>query len=125
MYILGISSFYHDSGVCFLKDGEIVYASQEERFSRIKNDSSFPTLAIVNGLEFLNITLLDIDEIVFYEKPFLKFERLISTYIINFPYGLKQFLKSMIVWGKEKLFQRKLINDHLNKILGPKKKNLK
>ena len=69
---------------------------------------------------------MDIDEIVFYEKPFLKFERLISTYIINFPYGLKQFLKSMIVWGKEKLFQRKLINDHLNKILGPKKKkNLK
>ena len=125
MYILGISSFYHDSGVCFLKDGEIVYASQEERFSRIKNDSSFPTLAIVNGLEFLNITLLDIDEIVFYEKPFLKFERLISTYIINFPYGLKQFLKSMIVWGKEKLFQRKLINDHLNKILGPKKKKFK
>ena len=122
MYILGISAFYHDSGACFLKDGEIVYASQEERFSRIKNDSSFPSLAIIDGLEFLDINLEEVSEIVFYEKPFLKFERLILTYIKNIPFGLSQFLKSMIVWGKEKLFQRKLINDHLNKILQSEKK---
>ena len=122
MYILGISAFYHDSGACFLKDGEIVYASQEERFSRIKNDSSFPSLAIIDGLEFLDINLEEVSEIVVYEKPFLKFERLILTYIKNIPFGLSQFLKSMIVWGKEKLFQRKLINDHLNKILQSEKK---
>lgn len=122
MYILGISAFYHDSGVCFIKDGEIMFASQEERFSRIKNDPSFPTMSIKNGLDYLGISLDQIDEIIFYEKPFLKFERLILTYIKNFPFGLKQFLKSMIVWGKEKLFQRKIIQDHLNQIFNSKLK---
>lgn len=123
MYILGISAFYHDSGVCFIKDGEIVFASQEERFSRIKNDSSFPSLAIKNGMDYLNINLEEIDEIIFYEKPFLKFERLILTYIKNFPFGLRQFLMSMVIWGKEKLFQRKIINDHLNQLSKNKLKN--
>jgi carbamoyltransferase len=106
MYILGISAFYHDSAVCFLKNGEIVFASQEERFSRIKNDASFPLKSIIAGLEFLNIELTDIDDVVFYEKPFIKFERLIFTYIKNFPYGFNQFLKSMLIWSKEKLFQK-------------------
>lgn len=122
MYILGISAFYHDSAVCFLKNGEIVFASQEERFSRVKNDSSFPLKSLIAGLEFLNIELTDIEEVVFYEKPFIKFERLILTYIKNFPYGFNQFLKSMLIWSKEKLFQKKLINDYLNEIKKGKKK---
>ena len=122
MYILGISAFYHDSAVCFLKNGEIVFASQEERFSRVKNDSSFPLKSLIAGLEFLNIELTDIEEVVFYEKPFIKFERLILTYIKNFPYGFNQFLKSMLIWSKEKLFQKKLINDYLNEIIKGKKK---
>jgi len=122
MYTLGISAFYHDSAICFLKNEEIVFASQEERFTRIKNDSSFPSKAIIAGLDFLEIKLTDIENIVFYEKPFVKFERLVLTYVKNFPYGISQFLKSMLIWSKEKLFQRKLINDYLNEILNEKKK---
>ena len=96
--ILGISAYFHDSAVTLVEDGEIIYASQEERFSRIKHDSRFPKLALKDLLKFRQIKLKEIDFIVFFEKPFLKFERLIETYLTFAPRGLKQFLFSMPVW---------------------------
>ena len=115
-YILGISSFYHDSGASLIKDGEIIACAQEERFTRKKHDSSFPTNSINFCLRFSNIHLRDVDYIVFYEKPFLKFERLLETYIAYFPWGLKSFIHSFPIWIKEKLFQKRLIIDELKKI---------
>ena len=88
--ILGISAFFHDSAVALLQNGEIKYASQEERFSRIKHDSSFPINALVDLLRFNNLKLSQIDYIVFFEKPFLKFERLVETYLA-FSKGLSNF----------------------------------
>ena len=82
--IIGISSFYHDSAVAYIKNGEIIYAAQEERFSRVKHDSSFPVNALKNLLKFNALNLNEIDYIVYYEKPFLKFERLIETYLAFF-----------------------------------------
>ena len=115
-YILGISAFYHDSSAALLKNGEIISAAQEERFTRIKHDSSFP----VNSLKFIlqqeSIELKDIDAIVFYEKPFLKFERLLETYIGFAPRGFVSFLSSMPIWLREKLFQKDLIFTELKKI---------
>ena len=101
--IIGISAFFHDSAVSLIENGEIIYASQEERFSRIKHDSSFPNKALKNLLETCNLKLIDIDYVVFFEKPFLKFERLIETYLGFAPKGLKQFLFSMPIWLKDKL----------------------
>ena len=115
-YILGISSFYHDSAASLIKDGEIIACAQEERFTRKKHDSSFPVNSIKFCLEFSNITLSDVEYVVFYEKPFLKFERLLETYIAYFPWGLKSFIHSFPIWIKEKLFQKKLIIDELKKI---------
>ncbi len=109
MYILGISAFYHDSAVTFICDGQIVYAAQEERFSRIKHDSNFPELAIQNGLKTLKISANQIDKIVFFEKPFLKFERIIETTVAFSPWGYFQFIKSIPLWIKEKLFQKNII----------------
>ena len=80
-YILGISAFYHDSAACLLKDGEIIAAAQEERFTRVKHDQSFPAEAIKYCLSSQNIKLKDVDHIVFYDKPFLKFERILETYL--------------------------------------------
>ena len=115
-YILGISSFYHDSAAALVEDGMIKGAVQEERFTRKKHDSSFP----VNSIKFLlnqnSLNIDDIDSIIFYEKPFLKFERLIETYVANAPFGFKSFSQSMPIWIKEKLFQKKIILDELKKL---------
>ena len=114
--ILGISCFYHDSAATLLIDGKIITAVQEERFTRIKHDDSFPFEAIKFILKKSNLTLNDIDYIVFYEKPFLKFERLLETYLSFAPFGFKSFAKSMPLWIKEKLFMKKMIIDSLNSI---------
>ena len=112
MYILGISAFYHDSAACLLKDGEIVAAAQEERFTRKKHDAGFPHHAILYCLKEAGIAAKDIDNVVFYEKPFVKFERLLETYLAFAPKGFKSFAKAMPVWIKDKLFQKSaLINE--------------
>ena len=113
--IIGISAFFHDSAVALIENGEIIYASQEERFSRIKHDSNFPNKALKNLLDTCKLDLVDIDYVVFFEKPFLKFERLIETYLDFAPRGLKQFLFSMPIWLKEKLFMKKEIIENLKK----------
>ena len=115
-YILGISSFYHDSAASLVKNGQIVACAQEERFTRKKHDSAFPTNSIKFCLKFAKLELSEVDYVVFYEKPFLKFERLLETYISFFPWGLKSFITSFPIWIKEKLFQKKLIIDELNSI---------
>ena len=109
MRILGVSAFYHDSAAALIRDGEIIAAAQEERFTRIKHDSGFPTNAIQFALAQDGITLHDVDFVVFYDKAFLKFERLIQTYLAFAPAGLASFSKAMPVWVKEKLFQRGLL----------------
>lgn len=106
MYILGISAFYHDSAACLLKDGKILAAVQEERFSRKKHDERFPKNAIRYCLESQNIKIEDIDYVAFYEKPFLKFERLLETYLAFAPKGLPSFLKAIPLWLKEKLWMK-------------------
>tara|TARA_B100000965_G_scaffold396948_1_gene412707 strand:+ start:1846 stop:3681 length:1836 start_codon:yes stop_codon:yes gene_type:complete len=114
--ILGISAFYHDSAAALLIDGEIIGAVQEERFTRKKHDAQFP----INSIEYLlnesNLSIENIDYVVFYEKPFLKFERLIETYVGNAPRGFKSFSKAMPIWLKEKLFQKNLIIKELKKL---------
>ena len=117
MYILGISAFYHDSAACLLKDGEIVAAAQEERFTRKKHDSSFPHNAIKYCLKEADITASQIDNVVFYEKPFLKFERLLETYLAFAPKGFKSFAKAMPLWIKEKLFQKSFLIKELKSTL--------
>ena len=106
MYILGISAFYHDSAACLLKDGEIIAAAQEERFTRKKHDAGFPCHAIQYCLKEADISASEIDNVVFYEKPFVKFERLLETYLAFAPKGFTSFAKSMPVWIKDKLFQK-------------------
>jgi len=106
MYILGISAFYHDSAACLLKDGEIVAAAQEERFTRKKHDANFPHNAVKYCLKEAGITANKIENIVFYEKPFVKFERLLETYLAFAPKGFVSFAKAMPVWIKDKLFQK-------------------
>ena len=111
--ILGISAFYHDSAACVLKDGEILAAAQEERFTRKKHDSSYPKNAINFVLNHTKLKLSEIDKIVFFEKPFLKFERLLETYVSFAPKGFISFSKAMPLWIKEKLFQKKLLYEKL------------
>ena len=106
MYILGVSAFYHDSAACLLKDGEIIAAAQEERFTRKKHDAGFPSNAIRYCLKEASIAAKDIDNVVFYEKPFVKFERLLETYLAFAPKGFRSFAKAMPVWIKDKLFQK-------------------
>ena len=118
MYILGISAFYHDSAACLLKDGCIIAAVQEERFTRKKHDAGFPHNSIQYCLSEANISPSDIKNIVFYEKPFVKFERLIETYLAFAPKGFKSFSSSMPVWIKEKLFQKNMLSKELSKVLG-------
>ena len=120
MYILGISAFYHDSAACLVKDGEIIAAAQEERFSRKKHDDSFPVNAINYCLKEANISGDQIDSVVFYEKPFLKFERILETYLAFAPKGFMSFLKALPLWIKEKLFQKSLIINKLKNILSEK-----
>ena len=105
--ILGISAFYHDSAAAILIDGEIIAAVQEERFTRKKHDSSFPKNSVDYVLKYSKLKLSDVDYIVFFEKPFLKFERLLETYVAFAPKGFTQFVKSMPVWLRDKLFQKK------------------
>ncbi len=111
--ILGISAFYHDSAACLLIDGKIIAAAQEERFTRIKHDSSYPYNAVKFVLDFAKINLNQVDKIVFFEKPFLKFERLLETYVAFAPKGFLSFSKAMPIWIKEKLFQKKLLFNKL------------
>jgi len=106
MYILGISCYYHDAAAALLKDGNIVAAAQEERFSRIKHDPDFPRSAIKYCIQEAGIDASQIEHVVFYEKPFLKFERLLETYLAFAPRGLANFATSMPLWIKEKLFQK-------------------
>ncbi|MGJ8745156.1 carbamoyltransferase family protein [Polaribacter sp.] len=118
--ILGISAFYHDAAASIIIDGKIIAAVQEERFARIKHYSEFPYQAIAYCLQEAKITIDDLDAVVFYDKPFLKFERLIETYFIFTPIGLKSFLKAMPVWLHKKLFLKKVLRKAL-KELGSKK----
>ena len=117
MYILGISAFYHDSAACLLKDGEIVAAAQEERFTRKKHDAGFPHHAIQYCLKEAGIAASQIDNVVFYEKPFVKFERLLETYLAFAPKGFISFAKAMPVWIKDKLFQKSALIKNLNSTL--------
>ena len=118
--VLGISAFYHDSAASLLIDGEIITAVQEERFTRIKHDYSFPDNSIKYIFEKNKININEIEKIIFYEKPFLKFERLLDTYVSFAPKGFKSFSKAMPIWLKEKLFQKKLILDNLQELFGTK-----
>ena len=111
--ILGISAFYHDSAACILIDGKIIAAAQEERFSRKKHDPGYPKNAINFVLNYANIKLSNIDQIVFFEKPFLKFERLLETYVAFAPKGFTSFTKAMPIWIKEKLFQKNYLFNKL------------
>ncbi len=111
--ILGISSYYHDSAATIIIDGKIVAAAQEERFTRIKHDSRYPFNAVNFVLDYAKVKLSEIDSIIFYEKPFLKFERLLETYVAFAPKGFTQFSKAMPTWLKEKLFQKKMLFDQL------------
>ena len=111
--ILGISAFYHDSAASIIIDGKIIAAAQEERFTRKKHDSSYPFNAVEFVLKYTGLKLIEIDQIVFYEKPFLKFERLLETYVAFAPKGFKSFSRAMPIWLKEKLFQKKMIIDKL------------
>ena len=111
--ILGISAFYHDSAACILVDGKIVAAAQEERFTRKKHDPNYPHNAIEFVLKYANLKLSDVDQIVFFEKPFLKFERLLETYVAFAPKGFVSFSKAMPIWIKEKLFQKNLLFNRL------------
>jgi carbamoyltransferase len=114
--ILGISAFYHDSAATIIIDGEIVAAAQEERFTRKKHDPSFPFNAIKYVLRESQFNLSEIDHVVFYEKPLLKFERLLKTYISSAPRGMQSFMRSMPLWLGEKIFQKKMIFNNLKKI---------
>ncbi|MCG6553006.1 MAG: carbamoyltransferase [Candidatus Magnetominusculus sp. LBB02] len=116
MNVLGISAYYHDSAAALLVDGAIAAAAHEERFTRKKHDSSFPSKAVEFCLNYSGLTLSQLDAIIFYDKPILKFERLLETYYAYAPRGFKSFLSAIPVWIKEKLFLRKLIRDELAKI---------
>ncbi len=117
MHILGISAFYHDSAACLLKDGEIIAAAQEERFTRKKHDARFPHHAVQYCLSEAGIAAKDLDNVVFYEKPFVKFERLLETYLAFAPKGFTSFAKAMPVWVKDKLFQKSAIIKELKSSL--------
>ena len=109
MNILGISAFYHDSAAALIRDGEVVSAVQEERFTRKKHDPGFPEKSIAYCLDASAIRLPDIDQIVFYDKPLVKFERLLETYVSYAPKGFRSFLMAMPVWLKEKLYLKALL----------------
>src|ERR687892_2277367 len=113
MRILGLSAFYHDSAAALLVDGELVAAAQEERFTRKKHDAGFPKNAVEYCLAEGGIDLEQVDHVAFYDKPFLKFERLLETYLAFAPKGFTSFRMAVPVWLKEKLFQKRLLRDHL------------
>ena len=117
MYILGISAFYHDSAAAITQSGNILSACQEERFTRIKHDASFPKNAIQACIKNSGIDPEKIDHVVFYDKPFLKFERLLETYITFAPRGFQSFAKAIPLWVKEKILQKNLLIKELSSIL--------
>jgi carbamoyltransferase len=123
-YILGVSAFYHDSAACLIRDGHIVAAAQEERFTRKKFDARFPTNAIRYCLQEGGISLADLEYFVFYDKPLIKFERLLETYVAFSPKGIKSFLAAMPVWLKEKILMKKMLQDELVSLDGIKKSEL-
>ncbi|MEO1052123.1 MAG: carbamoyltransferase [Bacteroidota bacterium] len=125
MRILGISALYHDSAACIIDNGKILAAAQEERFTRKKHDPSFPTHAVKYCLDHAGVSIDDLDAIAFYDKPLLKFERLLETYYAFAPKGVRSFIMSMPVWLKEKMFLKKLIYDELKEIGSYNKKKLK
>ena len=114
MYILGISAFYHDSAVCLVEDGEIIFAAQEERYTRKKHDSSFPINAIKDCFINSGITAENVDYVAFYDKPFLKFERILETYLAYAPLGIRSFLMAMPLWIRKKLWIKELIREELD-----------
>ena len=124
MQILGISAYYHDSAAALVRDGAIVAASQEERFSRKKHDARFPAGAISSCLALGGISLSDVDEIVFYDKPLVKFERLLETYLTYAPQGFRSFVAAMPVWMKEKLYLKATLKKELAALGGIKEKQL-
>src|SRR5688572_28124093 len=124
MYILGISAYYHDSAAVLIEDGKIIAAAQEERFSRKKHDSRFPKNAIIYCLKEAEISLEEVSVLAFYDKPFLKFERLIETYYTFAPKGILSFITSIPVWLKEKMFLKRELRKSLAEI-GPLDKDLK
>ena len=111
--ILEISAFYHDSAAAIVIDGKIIAAAQEERFTRKKHDPGYPHNAIEFVLKYSNLKLSEVDQIVFFEKPFLKFERLLETYVAFAPRGFNQFLKAIPIWLKEKLLNQ-MVNLPIN-----------
>jgi carbamoyltransferase len=116
MWILGISAFYHDSAAALVHDGEVVAAMQEERFTRKKHDSGFPAHAVRSCLETAGLRHQDLDHVVFYEKPFVKFERLVQNYLALAPQGLRSFQMALPLWVREKLFQKDLLCRELDRI---------
>lgn len=125
MTILGISAFYHDSAAAIVQDGKVIAAAQEERFTRKKHDPAFPTNAVSYCLEYAGKTIDQLDAVVFYDKPLLKFERLLETYYGFSPKGVASFITAIPVWLKEKMFLKKLIKDELKEIQSYDKKKLK
>src|SRR3712207_4876755 len=119
MYIVGISCFYHESAVCLIKDGKVIAASSEERFSRKKHDSDFPKLALAFCMKEAGITVKDIDYVVFYEKPFLKFQRIFFSTLASYPQALALFARSMTAWFIEKLWVRTQLSKEIR--IDPKK----
>ena len=124
MNILGISAYYHDSAAALLCDGDIVAAAQEERFTRKKHDSRFPENAVKYCLAEAAISLTDVDYVVFYDKPLVKFERLLETYLSYAPNGLRSFIAAMPIWLKEKLYLKTTLKDELRKIAGGKNEKI-
>jgi len=116
MNILGISAYYHDSAACLLRDGEIVAAAQEERFSRKKHDARFPQHAVRYCLQDGRMPLRELDYVVFYDKPLLKFERLLETYLAYAPKGIRSYMAAMPVWIKEKMLLKKMLQQELLRI---------
>ena len=125
MKILGISAFYHDSAAAVIENGKIIAAAQEERFTRIKQDENFPVEAVKFCLEYAGFSIDELDAIVFYDKPLLKFERLLETYYGFAPKGLQSFMAAMPVWIKEKLFLKRILHEELEKVGEYDKKKVK
>ena len=122
--ILGIAAYYHDSAAALLKDGELAAAAQQERFSRRKHDARFPADAIRYCLETQNLRLNELDRIVFYDKPLIKFERLLETYLSYAPRGFRSFVAAMPVWLKEKLYLKSVLKKELAELGGCEPKEL-
>ena len=113
MNILGISAFYHDSAACLMQNGAIIAAAQEERFTRKKHDFAFPTNAVNYCLEKAKIKGKNLDYVCFYDKPFIKFERILETYLAFAPFGIRSFMMAIPLWIKQKLWMKELIKNQL------------